>query len=234
MREVARRFNTSYTIVRRIKQRWLNDHTLDYSPRKGHPEKLTAQEKRYIIRMAKKDRQISYNALYNTTSQNVSHRTIQRIVRKYYDRKWKALKRPKLTKESARIRLRFAQGWIKDIHELKEAIFSNEASLKNHSDNPSIWVFHKAHEKYHPDLVNLTDHIKPTISLIFWAGIWKEGHMSIILMEYDPDAPRGGYSAKSYQDILQEGLLPIYDGTQRFQQDNSSLHNAGETQDWLQ
>ncbi|KEY72661.1 hypothetical protein S7711_11364 [Stachybotrys chartarum IBT 7711] len=88
--------------------------------------------------MAKKDRQISYDALCNVTSQNVSRRTIQRIVRKYYGRKWKALKRPKLIKESARIRLRFAQGWIEDVHELKEVIFSNEASLKNHSDNPSV------------------------------------------------------------------------------------------------
>src|SRR5262249_15042686 len=47
-------------------------------------------------------------------------------------------------------------------------------------------------------------------------------------------APRNGYSAWSYQMALQEGLLPVYDGTLRFQQDNSGLHNAASTQTWLQ
>jgi hypothetical protein len=53
-------------------------------------------------------------------------------------------------------------------------------------------------------------------------------------MERDPNAPRRGYSAISYQNTLEEGLLPIYDGTRQFQQDNARIHNFGGTPEWLQ
>lgn len=55
-----------------------------------------------------------------------------------------------------------------------------------------------------------------------------------MVTERDPNTPRRGYSANSYQDELEEGLLPIYDGTRQFQQDNSRIHNYGGTPEWLQ
>lgn len=59
------------------------------------------------------------------------------------------------------------------------------------------------------------------------------GKTELIIMERDQDSPRKGYTARSYQKALSEGLLPIYDGTRRFQQDNARVHNFGGTPEWL-
>jgi hypothetical protein len=48
-----------------------------------------------------------------------------------------------------------------------------------------------------------------------------------------PDRQRGGYTATSYQLALEEGLLPIYNSTRRFQQDNARIHTSQSTTDWL-
>jgi len=61
---------------------------------------------------------------------------------------------------------------------------------------------------------------------MMWAGIWKEGRTPLIVMIRDPEAPNQGYSSWSYIQALEEGLLPLYDGTLRFQQDNARIHTS--------
>jgi hypothetical protein len=67
-----------------------------------------------------------------------------------------------------------------------------------------------------------------------WAAVWRDGRSELIVIERDPNAPWQGYSAQSYQAALEEGLLPIYNNTRRFQQDNTRIHNFGGTPKWLQ
>lgn len=112
-------------------------------------------------------------------------------------------------------------------------MFSDESSIANKSDNPNVYLFRHAHEKYNKELVNLKDNNKPTISLMFWAGITMKERTSIILMERDIRSRRQGYSAWSYQKALEQGIYPPYDGTFYFQQDNSRLHTAASTVIWL-
>jgi transposase len=45
-------------------------------------------------------------------------------------------------------------------------------------------------------------------------------------MERDPLAKRNGYTAQSYCDTLEEGLLPQYLPGQIFMQDNTPIHKA--------
>jgi transposase len=66
-----------------------------------------------------------------------------------------------------------------------------------------------------------------------WAGIWIDGKSDIIFMERDPDAPKKGYSAKSYQNALLEGLIPIYEDWRYFQQDNARIHLTKGTPEFL-
>ena len=63
--------------------------------------------------------------------------------------------------------------------------FSDEVSIQNFSNNPDIRIFRKVYEKLDPDLVNITDHVKPTISFMMWAGIHIEGVTPIITMRRD-------------------------------------------------
>ncbi|GKU10124.1 transposase [Fusarium langsethiae] len=126
---------------------------------------------------------------------SISVRTIKRAISFHYRRKWKSMDRPKLDKEKARIRLHFCQGWIEDIKELKEFINSDEVSVANASSNPNSFCFRMPHEKYNKDLVNKNDHVKPTISVMFWAAIWKTERSRLITMTCDPSSKNNGYSS---------------------------------------
>ncbi len=52
-------------------------------------------------------------------------------------------------------------------------------------------------------------------------------------MERDPETKRNGYSAVSYMDTLDEGLVPIYEPSYIFMQDNAPIHTAIRVRDWL-
>jgi hypothetical protein len=53
-------------------------------------------------------------------------------------------------------------------------------------------------------------------------------------MQRDYQPPKkGGYTSWSYQQALKEGLLPIYDGTRHFQQDNAKVHVSASSDKWL-
>ena len=66
-----------------------------------------------------------------------------------------------------------------------------------------------------------------------WAAISTELKSSLVFMIRDPRAKKNGYSARSYIWALEEGLLPIYEEGQAFQQDNASIHTANITKEWL-
>lgn len=106
--------------------------------------------------------------------------------------------------------------------------------MQNQPNNPRSWLFRKPHEKFLKGFVNITVHGKARISIMVWAAIWRSGKSNLIIVERDQQGKRKGYTARSYQNALSEGLLPIYDGTQRFQQDNARIHNFGGTPEWLQ
>lgn len=109
LRSVAREFKTTHGTIQYIKQHWQLTHTTRDNPRSGRPEELTETEKRYIVRLAKKDPDVSWNCLRGESGTRVSARTIRRIVRRYFSRKWRAQQRPNITKEATRARLESAR-----------------------------------------------------------------------------------------------------------------------------
>jgi hypothetical protein len=67
-----------------------------------------------------------------------------------------------------------------------------------------------------------------------WASFTYDGRSVLVIMEKDPSAARGGYSRHSYIWALEEGLLPVYEPSDIFQQDNAPIHNALVVQEWLE
>jgi hypothetical protein len=64
-----------------------------------------------------------------------------------------------------------------------------------------------------------------------WASVWLDecGHprrSELVIMERNPDTPRGGYSAQSYIEALKKGLLPHWRHSQYFMQDNAGIHRS--------
>jgi hypothetical protein len=83
------------------------------------------------------------------------------------------------------------------------------------------------------EFVNITVHGKSKLSIMVWGAIWRGGKSDIIVMIRDQTAKRKGYTSLSYQEALSKGLLPIYNGTRRFQQDNARIHTSQSSTDWL-
>jgi hypothetical protein len=59
-----------------------------------------------------------------------------------------------------------------------------------------------------------------------WAAIWVEGRSPLIIMTRDDQAAKRGFTQYSYLAALDEGLIPYYDGTRHFQQDNARIHRT--------
>jgi hypothetical protein len=212
---------------------------------------LSPAEERYIFLLIKKNRKITYDALVGAVDGKVSKSTIRRVVHKHYKHKWKSMQRIPISKETARKRLQFSEAWIEDIEELMEVwqfedevacqantsqqtIFSDKSTIQSQHKNTRFWVFRKPHEKFLKALVNLIVHGKSKISVMVWAAITRDNKSKLVMIERDSSLARNGYTAKSYQKALQEGLLPFYNSTCRFQQDNARIHNFGGTPEWLQ
>lgn len=66
-----------------------------------------------------------------------------------------------------------------------------------------------------------------------WGAIWLEGKSRLVIMTRDELAKKKGFTSRSYIQALREGLLPVYDGTRHFQQDNASIHRSIVTEAFL-
>lgn len=62
-----------------------------------------------------------------------------------------------------------------------------------------------------------------------WGPIWKEGKSRLVNMTRDELAKKKGFTSRSYIQALREGLLPDYNGTRHFQQDNAAIHRSAAT-----
>lgn len=66
-----------------------------------------------------------------------------------------------------------------------------------------------------------------------WGAIWSEGKSRLVIMTRDELAKKKGFTSTSYMQALEEGLLPVYDGTRHFQQDNAAIHRSAVTEAFL-
>ena len=64
------------------------------------------------------------------------------------------------------------------------------------------------------------------ISVMIWGAIWVGHHSDIVIMNRDEDAPRGGYSANSYLEVLQDQLPRCWQPGMVFMQDNARIYTA--------
>ena len=71
-----------------------------------------------------------------------------------------------------------------------------------------------------------------------WASIWigrggVPGRSPLVIMQRDETRRRAGYTAWSYLEALEEGLLPHYRRGQLFMADNAPIHTARISKRWL-
>jgi hypothetical protein len=62
---------------------------------------------------------------------------------------------------------------------------------------------------------------------MFWAAFGHGIHTSLIIIEGDPDAPKGGVTAQVYLGVLETHLETILNPGDIFMQDGAGIHHAG-------
>lgn len=72
------------------------------------------------------------------------------------------------------------------------------------------------------------------LSIMIWASIWLGNRSDAVPMVRDEASPRGGYSANSYLEILDDQLPQIYEPGMTFMQDNASIHTAKRVKAWFE
>ncbi|KAK4207956.1 Transposase-domain-containing protein [Rhypophila decipiens] len=117
-REIARLFGVHHSSIAATLEHWKNHHTFESKPKSGRTPALTRAEKRYIVNLAKRNRDISQKALVNAVGKKITYSTVKRCLRAHNMRKWRAKKRIPLTKELAKDRFDFACDWLDNIEEL--------------------------------------------------------------------------------------------------------------------
>lgn len=110
-------------------------------------------------------------------------------------------------------------------------IFSDESSFNQFSNGGRVWVWRRPDQEY--DISCLQPTVKHSFSVMVWGAIWMNGRSKLIHCE-------GSINAVAYRNILQHGLLPVYNGggiskqDSLFMQDGAPAHTARSTLAWLQ
>lgn len=224
--------STIYATINRAREL----HSVKSRPRSGQPAKLTDRDKRHAYTIARRHPRMRYSELQETAGLDVHPRTIARALHERNIYKRLAVKKFKLTEDHARQRLEFAykyRHWkAEDWHKV---LFSDECSVERGTGRVRLWVFRKPNEKFRAP--GMIDEVKKgkDLSQMFWAAVWGTGERTeLVMMERDNLGARLGYTRNSYIWALEEGLIPVYEPGQIFQQDNAPIHTAEDVKEWLE
>lgn len=95
-----------------------------------------------------------------------------------------------------------------------------------------MWVFRRPEQKWDREMIDPYEKSKQASVMVWGCFSGAKGRSELIVMERDEEAPRGGYSAQSYCNALDKGLVPYYEPGLTFMEDNARVHTARITRQW--
>ena len=210
--------------------------TGDYKSKKrvGRPRITTPEEDAELIRRMK----TMPTAIYgNIRAEVCPHLSLDTLKRRAYEaglRKWRAAKRPPL--DPARALRRY--NWCKerehwDIPEWSKVVFSDECSVQRGAGLNPTWVLRTPKQKWERWAVE-KQILNGRVSVMVWAAFSAERRSRLIIMDGDPQAPRGGVTARVYKGMLESELPTLLDADSIFMQDNAPIHNARIVKEFLE
>jgi DDE superfamily endonuclease len=145
-----------------------------------------------------------------------------------------AAKRPYLQKRHAIERL----FWCKEredwtLEEWATVIFSDECSVQRGASKGQVWVWRTPSQKWDHDMID-AQKLGKQISIMIWGAIFLSGRSDLVVIERDEEAPREGYSARSYLTVLRDQIPRIYEPGKVFMQDGAAIHTARLITEWLE
>jgi hypothetical protein len=230
--KLADEFGCHRNAIGKTIKRWKQYHTLESLPREGRPPLINRREKRLLVRIARKYPKLEYKKLMEDAGLLHQHHppsrlTIYRNLKSVGLTNHKCVKKPKLNRAHAALRLRFAREYRNFNWHRRVVKFSDECSVQRGSGQDAEWCFRYPHEKYDPKMITEKEKAK-RMSQMVWGMIWvtPNGHVGrseLVIMERDFTAKKHGYSGDSYIQTLEKGLLPNYLPGHIFMQDNCKV-----------
>lgn len=220
VRELAAEFGRSESAIKYTLRTYTKTATTEERPRSGRPRILSHHQEKIIYRKVRAAPKLEYSdlakhAVYvnveGTPLKPPSRSTLYRVLKPRGLTNNRCKKRPKLTLDHAYKRRGFCRRWVNFPWRRRTVKFSDECSVQKGSGANNEWAFRFSWEKWKKEmLTECSTGGKP--AQIVWGSIWldERGHArrsKLVIMERDPDAPRGGYSAESYIKVLTKGLL---------------------------
>jgi transposase len=115
-------------------------------------------------------------------------------------------------------------------------MWSDECSAERGKGKSAEWVFCTPAQKWQKEMVTTYKKGKD-ISVMVWACIWsKDGRVyksDLVIMRRDSEARRGGYTAQSYLDVLNDQIPRCWEPGLIFMQDNAPIHTAHAVRQWF-
>jgi len=232
--EIETKVNRSRSTIHDFLSRYHERGHIENTPAPGRGKILTPQDRRRLVRETKKDRRQPLRELRNLVAPHCSIRTVKRALAEEDIKKWRAKKRALLTKKHAKQRLAWAlahKDW--DVADWEGVIFSDECMVEKSRNSRVDWVFRTPAEKWHKDCIQGATK-GPGVKLMVWACFWgnQKGPLMPVL---ERSVDRWVYIG-----ILEDGLIDVLQevqdtlGDPLFQQDNATIHVAGDTMAWFE
>ncbi len=184
------------------------------------------------------DPDILLHVLHRTMLPSVSYSTMRRRLREENMQMWKKKKRPLLTEERAAKRLEWAlahQHWTEA--DWKTVVWSDECSVERSKGVRQEWVYRVPADKWKSFAIQPQSN-GSRVSVMVRAAFDGFKRSRLKFCEHDPNAARGGVTARTYLRLLQEQLPALCDtegttATSIFMHDNAPIHSADTVQEWL-
>jgi len=234
--EIAHATNLKPTTVKSFLQRVKKRGSWENLSRVGRPRKTSITDDRLLVRKAQILSSIPLKQLRAEANSSLSVKTIRRRLAENNIRKWRAARRPRLTKGHVEKRYKWAKEHLKWTEaDWRKIGWSDECSVEKSADPRGVWVSRHPgkKEKYLPKNVIPKDK-SGGVSLMVW-GCFIGDKKSQLAPMY------GKQNADAYIVILRENLIPFIETlpqhVQRdfvFQQDNAKIHTAFRTMDFFE
>ena len=226
-RIVAKNNSVSRRSVQEIMKKFEKSGNVEDLPRSGRPSITSSVENRYLIYLSKRNPTNTASDLMSNwhTNVSVSIDTCKRILRKYGLHGRVAARKPYLNKIQIRKRLRWSKSYSSwNEEQWRNVIFSDESKVELFNRTRK-YVRRMNGNRFRSGYTLNTSKFGGK-SLMVWGAIKYDGSRSLIKCD-------GNINSFEYQDILRRGLIPIYNPTDIFIQDNAPCHRSASTVQFL-
>jgi transposase len=230
-REIEKILDHPQKTISNIIMKYRDEGMTTTAQRSGRPKILLDLDKRHLVNIVKKNRNVTIEELTDEFKQSLSISISSSTVRNYLHQEGYfgrvAKKKPYVSESNRKKRLgwcRMRKDWNEEWNKI---IFSDESRFELFNNDSHNWVWRKVDEKYKKECLKPT--VKKSIGIMVWGCFHKDGIGPLVIVE-------GNINGVKYRELLEEHLLPFYNALNHedylFQDDNAPCHTARIVKEW--